>query len=86
MVEKKENNMLENKNQNLFGIMDEVLGFSSELIVLGLEGKKPDDSKVNKMRGFCKELSDAGVYQFQTICDNEKLFEQIQQFAQNVNG
>ena len=78
--------MAENKNENLFGILDEVLEFSSELIMLGLEGKKPENSKIDKIREFCKELADAGVYQFQTDCDNERLFEQIQQFAQNVNG
>ena len=78
--------MAENKNENLFGILDEVLEFSSELIMLGLEGRKPENSKIDKMRESCKELADAGVYQFQTDCDNERLFEQIQQFAQNVNG
>lgn len=74
-----------NQNENLFGILDEVLEFSSELIILSLEGKKPEDSKVEQIRKFCKKLADAGVYQFQTNCDNEKLFKQIQQFAQNVN-
>ena len=74
-----------NKDENLFEILDEVLEFSSELIILGLEGKKPEDSKVEKIREFCKELADAGVYQFQTDCDNQKIFEQIQQFAQNIH-
>ena len=74
--------MAENKKK-LLGVLDEVLLFSFELIVFELEGKAPEDSRVKQIRELCQELADAGVYQFQTNCDDEKLFEQIHTFAQN---
>lgn len=83
---KKEENMTVMKNDNLFKALDEVLAFSSELIILSLNGNKPEDSRVNEIRKFCDELNEAGIYKFEINCDNAQLFEQIQKFSQNING
>ena len=75
--------MAENKKK-LLGVLDEVLLFSFELIVFELEGKAPEDSRVKQIRELCQELADAGVYQFQTNCDDEKLFENLKYFLERI--
>lgn len=66
--------------------LNKVLRFGSELIILSLKNEKPDESKVNEVRKSCDELSKSGVYQFDTNCSNEELFDQIQSFSTHING
>lgn len=61
--------------------LDQVLGFSKNLMILGLRGQQPEESEVNLIRHHCDLLTKEGVFEFDLNCDNFTLFQQIQRFA-----
>lgn len=78
--------MTEETNNNLLNSLDEVLKFSSELIMLSLQERKPSDSEIKRVRKCCETLRQANMYEFNINCSDEDLFRQVQSFAQNING
>lgn len=68
------------KNSLLISL-EQVLAFSSKLIALELKEKKTKSSQVEAVRHHCERLAEAGIFAFETNCDDESLCKQIEIFA-----
>lgn len=60
--------------------------FSSEMIMLRLQGEKPTKEAIDEVRKHCKILADANVYNFNSEAVDVELLKQIQEFASRVDG
>ena len=69
-----------NNMSEIVEALNEILDFSSEMIISSLRGETFDSERLEEIKKSCRILKEAGLYNFDIELD-EKLLHQIQEFA-----
>ena len=69
-----------NNMSEIVEALNEILNFSSEMIISSLMGETFDSERLEEIKKSCRILKEAGLYNFDIELD-EKLLHQIQEFA-----